>query len=290
MTATLQTSELSKPFLKWAGGKRQLLPYINRLLPVSFNRYHEPFIGGGAVFFSLAENLREQRIPPVISDANPHLIDTYLVIRDDVEKLIKCLDRLVKIYKTWVPEAIYYQYRIWFNAIMWSPEWRIEKAALFIILNKTGFNGLYRVNRKGEFNVPFGKYKNPSVFDSEHLKYVSKLLKNTIIYCQDYNKSLMDAESGDFVYIDPPYTPVSETANFTSYTAEGFTMQDQKNLAKQIRILSNRGVKCMISQAATDDIKELYKGFFVTEVMARRNINSNGEKRGTVSEYLFTNY
>ena len=283
-----------KPFLKWAGGKGNLIPEYERigLLKLNFEDYYEPFLGGGAMFFYLWKK-GKIRNKAYLSDINQDLIDTYIVVRDDLQILLSYLENMKNKYS----RGDYYAFRKQYNKLKLtkdlSEEQRILKAALFIYLNKTCFNGLYRENKKGEFNVPFGRYKNPTIYDENNLRAVSKALQNTVLRVLDFEYAVSTAKDGVFVYFDPPYIPISPTANFTSYHQRDFTLQDQKRLAKTIRKLSLRKVKVLLSNAYHPTIKEIYKdilGIHFFEVMAPRYINSNGNKRGPIKEYAITNY
>ncbi len=268
----------ARPFVKWAGGKGQLLEQIERCLPEKFGKYYEPFIGGGALFFHLwnTERLSEA----VISDNNPDLINIYRVIKTDVDGLIEELKKPKYVNE----KERYYEIRAW------EPEDPVEKAARMLYLNKTCFNGLYRVNSKGKFNVPFGRYKNPRYLNEENLREVHEALKNTEILLTDFENAVKGAEKGDFVYFDPPYHPLSDTANFTSYTKGAFTSDDQKRLAETFRRLAEKGVYVMLSNSYTEFIESLYSDFNLHTVYARRHINSDPNGRGEIREYLITNF
>jgi DNA adenine methylase len=260
------------PFLKWAGGKRQLLPELRKHMPPRFDRYYEPFVGGGALFFELATN----RVPleAVIGDTNLELIRTYRAVRNDVESVVDCL----KLYKN--SESLFYEARA--N----PPVDDVEFAAWFIYMNKVCFNGLYRVNKKGEFNVPFGKYANPKICDEETLRACSVALQDVRIVPWQFEQTVEDASKGDFVYFDPPYVPVTVTSNFTSYTKDGFSSADHQRLADCARDLKRRGVFVVLSNSQCSAIHELYAGWEIIEVDARRAINSKGSKRGVVKEVI----
>ncbi len=254
-----------RPFVKWAGGKRQLIKFLRDHVPKTFNRYIEPFVGGGALLFELLPKTA------IINDINQELINAYLVIKDHVEELIESLKR----HKN--SADYYYKMRSTdpksLNAI--------ERASRFIYLNKTAYNGLYRENLKGEFNVPFGRYKNPKILDEENLRAVSKYLNsaNVEIHNLDYKQVCSKAQKGDFVYLDPPYYPLSKTSSFTQYCRYGFTERDQVELAEVFRELDRRGCYLVLSNSNTDFIKRLYRGYNIIEVSARRSINSKGDGR-----------
>lgn len=274
----------AKPFVKWVGGKRQLIAQFREkqfLLPSHFNQttntYYEPFVGGGAVFFEVLSKRA------VLSDMNAELVTTYNVIKSDVEKLIRSL-------KEHIHEKDYF---LELRAKDISKLSSIEVASRFIYLNRTGFNGLYRVNKSGQFNVPFGSYKNPVICDEDNLRAVSKVLKNVSILHQDYKHVLKTAQSGDFVYFDPPYFPVSKTASFTSYTAGSFLEKEQIELRDTFVELHKRGCFVMLSNSDTPFINELYAGISdvtIHKVSAGRAINSKGSGRGKITEVVVTNY
>ena len=276
--------EKPKPFVKWVGGKRQLLRQFRNLglyPPEEFNpiknTYHEPFVGGGAVFFDLLPK------KAYLSDMNSELITTYKVIRDNVSALIQSL-------KKHKHTKEYYLKMRSKNPKDLSD---VEVASRFIYLNRTGFNGMYRVNKKGEFNVPFGKYANPMICDEKNLRKVSKVLKEVVIKKQDYRNVLAEAKKGDFIYFDPPYYPISKTASFTSYTKNSFLEEDQIELRDTFVALHKRGCFVMLSNSDTVFINKLYsdiKGVKVSKVVAGRAINSNATKRGKINEVLVTNY
>jgi len=273
-----------KPFVKWVGGKRQLLLQFRRLNlypPEGFNvktgTYFEPFVGGGAVFFDL---LPERG---VLSDLNKELIITYNIIKNDVDNLIQSLKK----HKTDK------EYFLIVSSQDVSQLSELDIASRFIFLNRTCFNGLYRVNSKGLFNVPFGRYSNPLICDEENLKKVSKALQNILIKNQDYKEVLREAKKGDFIYFDPPYYPVSKTASFTSYTKEGFLDKEQTELRDAFVELHRRGCLVMLSNSDTPFINKIYSGIkdvHVSKVSAGRAINSDAAKRGKITEVLITNY
>jgi len=277
-------NEKPKPFVKWVGGKRQLLRQFREMglyPPDAFdpltNTYFEPFVGGGAVFFDLLPKKAE------LSDSNNELVTTYNVIKNHVDELIKSLK------KHKYDKSYYLKVRAKQPEDLSS----VEVASRFIYLNRTGFNGMYRVNSKGEFNVPFGKYTNPIICDEENLRKVSKALQKVTIKKQDYKSVLTKAKKGDFVYFDPPYYPVSKTASFTSYTADSFLEEEQAELRDTFVELHKRGCFVMLSNSDTPFINDLYsgiKGVKVSKVAAGRAINSNATKRGKISEVLVTNY
>ena len=292
-----------KPFIKWVGGKGQLLPEINKLYPVelgkNINKYAEIFIGGGAVLFDILSKYRLDQV--YISDKNLELINTYRNIKDNVDVLIKSLKEMEEQY---IPlnnenrKLYYYEKRREYNNLKINiEENNIEKAVLFIFLNKTCFNGLYRVNKKGEFNVPIGAYKKPKICDEENLKNVSLVLKKVKIIYADYRESESFIDEKTFVYIDPPYRPLNTSSSFTSYTENDFSDKEQIELAEFINILNRKGAKIVISNSDPknnniDDnfFDELYKNYNINRVKATRMLNSNANLRGAINELLITNY
>ena len=292
-----------KPFIKWVGGKGQLLPEINKLYPIelgkNINKYAEIFLGGGAVLFDILSKYKLDEV--YISDKNLELINTYKSIRDNIDILIKSLKEMEEEYISLDDEdrkIYYYEKRQKYNKLKINiEENNIEKASLFIFLNKTCFNGLYRVNKKGEFNVPMGAYKNPKICDKENLKNVSKALKNVKIIYADYRESKDFIDEKTFVYIDPPYRPLNITSSFTSYTENDFSDKEQIELAEYIDLLNKKGAKIVISNSDpknnnTDDnfFDELYKNYNINRVKATRMLNSNASLRGAINELLITNY
>ena len=276
---------LPKPFLKWAGGKSQLLEQFTPFFPKKFGRYCEPFTGSAAVYWHLFSQREKGKVVfdgVRLTDSNDELINCYTVVRDNVEQLI---ERLTE-YRQQHDKATYYKVR----KLKVSELTTLERAARFIYLNKTCYNGLYRVNRSGQFNVPMGSYKNPSIFDAEELIKVSQALQGADIQTADFREVLHWAKDGDFIYFDPPYAPVSKTASFTSYTENPFGEKEQKELAEIYRTLSQCGCKLMLSNSWIKSIVDLYKEFHVIEVKATRAINSNPERRGRISELLVINY
>lgn len=273
-----------KPFVKWVGGKRQLLKQFRELglyPPEAFNpitnTYHEPFVGGGAVFFDLLPKNAK------LSDLNSELVITYNVIKNSVDELIESLQK--HIYNK--------EYYLKVRAEKVEDLSEIEVASRFIFLNHTGFNGLYRVNKSGQFNVPFGRYSNPIICDEDNLRRVSDALRDTIITHQDYKNVLKTARGGDFIYFDPPYYPISTTSSFTSYTAEGFLEKEQAELRDTFVKLHERGCFVMLSNSDTPFINKLYSGLngiTINKITAGRAINSKGTGRGKITEVLITNY
>ena len=292
-----------KPFIKWVGGKGQLLSEINKLYPVelgkNINKYAEIFVGGGAVLFDILSKYKLDEV--YISDKNLELINTYKSIRDNVDILIKSLKGMEEQY---IPldnenrKDYYYKKREEYNSLKINSEVNnIEKAVLFIFLNKTCFNGLYRVNKKGEFNVPMGAYKKPKICDEENLKNVSLTLRNVKIVYADYKESEKFIDDKTFVYIDPPYRPLNITSSFTSYTENDFNDKEQIELAEYINVLNKKGAKIVISNSdpKNNDIDDnffdkLYKNYNINRVKATRMLNSNASLRGAINELLITNY
>ncbi|MCL4345663.1 MAG: DNA adenine methylase [Candidatus Thermoplasmatota archaeon] len=273
-------NEYYKPILKWAGGKRQLLPILIRHIPDKFNTYYEPFIGGAALLISLYSLNKIGEC--VISDTNEDLYLLYKIIKENPQQLIDKLANLE--FRN--NKDDYYNARELFNSI--TDPWK--RSALLIYLNRHGYNGLYRVNSRNKFNVPFGKYNNPGMPSPRNIMALSKIFQSCTIMNSDFEVTVKNAKKGDFVYFDPPYIPLSKTSYFTGYTNSGFDEKDQERLAKSFRELSNKGVYVMESNSNTDPIKELYKDFNVLEVEARRNINSVGTKRNSIKELIITNY
>lgn len=252
------------PILKWAGGKTQLLPEIMQRMPSDYSKYIEPFIGGGALFFKLAAD------KSIIADSNPELINMYKEVANNCETVIEALQK----YKN--EEEMFYEVR----SLEWENLDRIEAAARMIYLNHTCFNGLYRLNRKGRFNTPFGKYKNPKICNEEKLRAASEILRNSEIICGDYLDVLKGhASEGDFIFLDPPYVPVSEYADFKRYTKEQFYEEDQHNLAEEVHRLVGIGCKVMLTNSNHPLVHELYGKYKIDVIQTKRNINRNGNKR-----------
>lgn len=277
----MKKNSLVVPVVKWVGGKRQLIEPLSALLPEGITSYCEPFVGGGALLFSI------QPEKAYINDINHELINVYEVIKDDVEALIVELGK----YKN---EAKYF-YKIREkdrNKETYRQLSKVQRAARIIYLNKTCYNGLFRVNSAGEFNTPFGKYKNPNIVNSEALRAVHSYFHSAkIIFSSiDYAQALQQIDQSTFVYLDPPYDPVSSTANFTGYVKGGFDRNEQERLRDCCMELDRRGIRFMLSNSATDFIRNLYVRFNCTLVQARRSINSISIKRGEVDEIVVRNY
>ncbi|OGO41180.1 MAG: modification methylase, partial [Chloroflexi bacterium RBG_16_57_9] len=301
-TTHLSSAIAAKPFLKWAGGKSQLLEQIIEFLPVELRsgkirRYAEPFVGGGAVFFHIAQTYQHIK-EFYFSDVNEELVLLYQTVQRGVEELIQLLARMESSYLALDIQRrkqFFYEARASFNQNrsridfgLFQPDW-IDRAAQIIFLNRTCFNGLFRVNSKGEFNVPFGDYKNPRICDSENLLTVSQILQRAIIYCADFTDCLRFVNPETFVYFDPPYRPISKTASFNSYSKYDFNDASQARLAELCRALDKMGVKWMVSNSdpkneISEDnfFDELYRGFEINRVSATRMINSNATKRGPI--------
>jgi len=278
----------TKPVLKWVGGKRELLPELRKIYGgLKFNNYHEIFFGGGSVFFDLVENFKSNfKSISSINDINTDLIELYRNIKLNPSEIISFCDKLEMDYKT---HGFYY-IRDRFNGIDRDgnivPKYKgIERSSSLILLNRTCFNGLYRTNKKGLFNVPEGRYSNPKIIDKENLFRVSNLIPSVDrLYNLKFNQ-IKDIEENDFVYMDPPYHPLSETSSFTDYSGE-FGSKEQVELRDYFRELDNKGVYVLQSNSSSNFIKEIYSDFSILEVDCSRNINSKGNKRGKIKEFL----
>ena len=274
-----------KPFVKWAGGKRQLLAELEKNFPKQFGTYFEPFLGGGAVLFDLLA--KKPNLKCSVSDLNSDLVLAYVTIRDKLGRLIESLENHSKNYHN-DSTGYYYEVR------KQEPKSQIEKVSRLLFLNKTCFNGLYRVNSKGKFNVPLGRYTNPNIVNRENLTSVSKFLQSDKIKisCRDFESILKDAKKGDFVYFDPPYQPVSDTANFTSYTHRDFTEDDLQRLADLANHLNSKGSHVLLSNSNTKIVKKIFssKKWKIKEIAVNRAINSNSQKRTGHKEVLIKNY
>lgn len=274
-----------KPFVKWAGGKRQLIPILNHNLPKNFGTYYEPFLGGGALLFHLLAERNEQKCS--ISDLNSDLVLAYITIRDKIDDLILSLKDHEKNYHS---ESSSYYYAVRES----NPRIDVEKTSKLIFLNRTCFNGLYRVNSKGKFNVPLGKYTNPNIVNEENLRSVSQILKisRASIRCRDFEAVLRDAKKDDLVYFDPPYQPVSSTANFTSYTNKDFTFDDLSRLSELCMDLDAKGCKVLLSNSDSKEVAKMFTGknWKISRIPANRSINSNSKKRTGHFELLIKNY
>jgi len=269
-----------QPVVKWVGGKRQLLSEIKPLIPEEYGKYCEPFIGGGAVLFSEKPN------SAIVNDSNSELINLYKTIRDNVEELI------VELGTHENKAEHFYSVREWDRAEEYGERTAIEKAARLLFLNKTCYNGLYRVNNAGEFNSPFGRYKNPNIVNDIALRAMSKYFNKSdiAILNGDFEDVLSKLEKNDFVYIDPPYDAVSSTSSFTGYTENGFGKESQRRLRAFCSVLNDKEIKFMLSNSDTEFINGLYEGFTIRTIQAKRSINSRANGRGNVNEVLVTNY
>lgn len=280
------------PVIKWAGGKSQLIVHLDPLFPARFARYHEPFLGGGAVFFHLVP---QRQTPAYLSDLNEDLVNFYRVLRDETEAFLREVRVLAEEYARRDEEGRKEMYYRWRNAdrepafSSWS---QLRRAVRFYFLNKTAYNGLYRTNRRGHFNVPWGRYKKPALYIPESLRRAALVLRAYVqrLSVEPFDQALERAQAGDFVYLDPPYVPLSSTSNFTAYTKEGFGPGDQKRLADLCRDLDRRGVLFMLSNSDTPVVRDLYQGFDIRQVWARRSINAYGDGRGPVAEVVVRNY
>lgn len=271
----------AKPFVKWAGGKRALLEILCASLPQKFNAYFEPFLGGGALFFELANKGLLQGKKAYLNDKNAELINAYLAIQKEPQKLLNELNLMQKAHS----KEHFYSIRALDREVNFSTLSPIFRAARFIYLNKTCFNGLCRYNAKGQFNTPFGAYKNPKIYDEMLILNAHYALQDAIILNEDFEFVRDLAKKGDFVYFDPPYFPLNSTSNFTSYT-QNFLENEQIRLYALFCDLNSRGVKLLQSNSNTDFIKNLYKNFQIQAIQAKRAINCKGDKRGTVSEFV----
>jgi DNA adenine methylase len=278
----IKNKQIVKPFIKWAGGKRGLIPQLFDKLPKEFNNYHEPFLGGGAVFFELYSRGMLNGKKVYLSDINAELINTYNVVKNNPNQLIENL----KLYKKNHSKEFYYQVRELDRLKGFKTLDNIERATRFIYLNKTCFNGLYRVNKKGYFNTPIGSYKNPNIVDEETILNASRALQNAIILNQPFDKTIDNVSVNDFVYLDPPYYPLTQTANFTSYDENVFLDEKQQQLFNLFTELNNK--KCFVvkSNSNTDFIKKLYKEYTIDFVQANRFINSKSNNRNKIDEVL----
>jgi DNA adenine methylase len=308
MRASIPT--VVRPLLKWAGGKRQLLPVLAEHYPASFSRYIEPFMGSGAVFFDLLNSRRLARKAILLADVNPDLIGCYRILRDRPEAVIRALNSLAREYRSGGSQTYYDVRDTRFNPLRAALQARAAEpgdvadmytpglAAMLIFLNRTGFNGLFRLNRQGGFNVPAGRYTNPRICDETHLRLVSRALASpgVTIALQPFDRTLDEAGAGDFVYCDPPYAPVSRTSSFANYTADGFTSFDQRRLQQKVVAACKRGAFVVVSNSSAAEILNAYTtlesqkaGLEVRPVPARRAINSKASSRGPVDELIISN-
>ncbi|WP_297216605.1 DNA adenine methylase [Thermoplasma sp.] len=280
--STHEAVKRAKPILKWAGGKRQIISDLVSSVPENFNTYYEPFFGGGALFIELSNRGLLKR--SVISDINGDLMDLYRMVRDRPDDLVNALSSL----RFRNSKDDYYVAREQYNSM--KRESCPEKYALLIYLNRHGYNGLYRVNSRGDFNVPFGSYENPSLPGTNDIYALSDALKKAQILNADYREAVKTASRHDFVYFDPPYMPINGSSNFTSYSPSGFREDDQRDLFHTFLDLSEREVFVMESNSGTPFIEDMYSGFNMFRVKARRNINSVANLRGPIDEIIIRNY
>ncbi|VRS14040.1 modification methylase [Streptococcus pneumoniae] len=271
-----------QPFTKWTGGKRQLLPVIRELMPKTYNRYFEPFVGGGALFFDLAPK------DAVINDFNAELINCYQQIKDNPQELIEIL----KVHQEYNSKEYYLDLRSADRDERIDMMSEVQRAARILYMLRVNFNGLYRVNSKNQFNVPYGRYKNPKIVDEELISAISVYINNNQLEIKvgDFEKAIVDVRTGDFVYFDPPYIPLSETSAFTSYTHEGFSFADQVRLRDAFKRLSDTGAYVMLSNSSSTLVEELYKDFNIHYVEATRTNGAKSSSRGKISEIIVTNY
>ena len=283
-----------KPFVKWAGGKTRLLPQLIKMVPPQYDAYYEPFVGGGALFFALQPKQAH------LNDINQTLMLAYRLIQKESGYVIAALGGMEYNYYHSTQEDgftnhnsleqksnDYYLRRDQFNSIEGTT---LHKAILLLFLNKTCFNGMYRENSQGKFNVPFGKYENPKIVDAANLRLVHDALQSVTLTSVDYREAVASAGPDDFVYLDPPYHPLNETAQFTQYSADGFTLEDQTRLRDLVNDLTQRGCKVMASNSNTPFIRDLYRRYHLHEVLAGRSINCQGDGRGKITELVICNY
>ena len=271
-----------QPFTKWTGGKRQLLSVIRELMPKTYNRYFEPFVGGGALFFDLAPK------DAVINDFNAELINCYQQIKDNPQELIEIL----KVHQEYNSKEYYLDLRSADRDERIDMMSEVQRAARILYMLRVDFNGLYRVNSKNQFNVPYGRYKNPKIVDENLVSAISTYLNNNQIEIKkgDFEKAVLDVQPGDFVYFDPPYIPLSETSAFTSYTHEGFSYDDQVRLRDTFKKLSDTGAYVILSNSSSFLVEELYRDFNIHYVEATRTNGAKSSSRGKISEIIVTNY
>lgn len=285
MVKTQIAAKSPKPFLKWVGGKSKLAGELQALMPVSYNKFYEPFLGGGALFFHV------QPTEAVISDINKSLIGAYQNIKNRPEELIDCLAKTQNAYYQKDEEArreFYYQSRSEYNSI--ADPFTLRKSCLLIMLNKTCYNGMYRENSRGEFNVPFGSYKQPVICDKATIIADSQLLQSADIQTVSFEAAIADAQKGDFIYFDPPYYPLSPTANFTSYFETPFLEKEQIKLKSIFDKLHKKGCYVMLSNSSTEFVNNLYADYRQEHLFVSRSINSKATGRGKIKELLILNY
>lgn len=269
-----------KPVVKWAGGKTKILNQLSKYFPQEYYNYHEPFMGGGAVFFYLFAEIKNKNAKAYLSDSIEEIINLYKVIRDDVERLITTSKKHI------------YDQKYYYNIRSKDPAGLsdLQRASRTLYLNKTCFNGLYRVNSKGHFNVSFGDYTDPVIVNEEALRNASFSFQQAELYAGDFEVVLKHARAGDFVYLDPPYVPLSPTSNFTGYTSGSFSFADHRRLREVFGTLQDRGCYVMLSNSNTDFVRDLYRGCNIKTINAIRAINSDASKRGSIKELLILSY
>ncbi len=282
MKLLLKSQSTLQPFTKWTGGKRQLLSVIKSLMPDQYNNYFEPFVGGGALFFDLAPK------KAYINDFNSELINCYQQIKKNPQILIELLAK----HQENNSKEYYLDLRSADRDSRIDKMTDVERAARIMYMLRVDFNGLYRVNSKNQFNVPYGRYKNPKILDGELLLSISKYLNDNDIHIlnKDFEEAVEDVRVGDFVYFDPPYIPLSETSAFTSYTHEGFSYEDQVRLRDTFMKLDEKGAYVMLSNSSSPIVEELYKDFYIHKVEATRTNGAKSSSRGKISEIIVTNY
>lgn len=292
---TLKNNQKARPFLKWAGGKTQLLNDVVSFLPHGFREkeltYVEPFVGGGAVLFTILATFPNVK-KAVINDINDDLINVYRTIAENINELVGNLKEIENEYLSLSENMrmeYFYQKRLWFNE---KASGNVMQAALFIFLNRTCFNGLYRVNRSNKFNVPAGRYKNPLICDELNLRLVSEALQNVEIFCGDFEETIRYADNESFFYFDPPYKPLSSSSNFNAYAKDGFNDDEQIRLFHFCKKLDRNNTQWMLSNSEAENnyFDDMYSEFNIRRVKATRRINSNAQKRGVLNELIITNY
>ncbi|KGR73338.1 DNA adenine methylase [Streptococcus phocae subsp. salmonis] len=282
MKSTLNSNVKLQPFTKWTGGKRQLLPIIKSLMPEKYNNYFEPFVGGGALFFDLSPKVA------FINDCNSELINCYKQIKDNPVKLIE----LLTIHNNNNNKEYFLSIRSADRDGRIEEMSPVERAARIMYMLRVNFNGLYRVNSKNQFNVPYGRYKNPKIVDPDLIFSISNYLNHNIIHImnEDFEEAIKHVKANDFVYFDPPYIPISETSSFTSYTHEGFSYAEQVRLRNAFKKLGEKGAFAMLSNSSSPLVEDLYEGFYIHKVKAFRTNGASSSSRGKISETIITNY
>lgn len=273
-----QVVDAVQPILKWAGGKRKLIDPLLSRSPQEIDTYYEPFFGGGALFFALFSRRRFKRA--VVNDANRELMETYRAIQSEQ------VHDVIALLRTYPHTREFYNHLR--RVTPTQANSRVVQAARFLYLNKTSYNGLYRVNLKGEYNVPFGRYRNPTICDPEGLLKAHRALQGVELLCNDYDACVTPAKPGDFVYFDPPYLPLNETSNFTAYTVGGFPAEEHMHLADVFFRLAERGVTVLLSNSTAKLSRRLYEGARIETIQVQRSINSRGDRRGAIAELLIS--